>query len=286
LTLQINGETKIYAIIGQPVEHTVSPLLHNSAFGVEGINAAYVAFRVHPESLSQAVDGLRSLGVGGFNVTLPHKIAIIPLLDEIDPSARIIGAVNTVKNDGGRLIGYNTDGEGALMALKTANVRLDGRVFILGAGGAARAIASTLVDHVNEIVIYNRTEGRALELSSVLSRRSRFPILGKKLDYRLSSEKLTDGDIIINTTSVGMYPDVDNSPIDPNIINGKVTVFDAIYNPYKTKLLEQAEVKGAKIVLGVNMLVYQAVKSFEIWTERTVDADVFFKAAMNALGRH
>ena len=284
--MSVNGETKVYGIIGDPVEHTISPFLHNSAFKAAGLNSVYVPFWVTPKKLPQAVDGLRSLGVQGFNVIIPHKVTILQLLDDIDHSVRRIGAVNTVKNENGKLKGYNTDGVGALKALEEANIKLQGKAIILGAGGAARAIAFTLTKHVDEIVIYNRTETRALDLSSELSKSSRIPITGKKLDFQLSSEKLGDGDIIINTTSLGMYPDVNSSPIDPNVINSNITVFDIVYTPYKTKLLKEAEARGAKTVPGVNMLVYQAIKSFKIWTERSVEDKVFFKAAMSALERH
>jgi len=283
--LHVNGETKIYAIIGDPVEHTISPFLHNSAFKATELNSIYVAFRVIPERLAQAVDGLRSLSVKGFNVTIPHKVTVSPLLDEIDPSARKIGAVNTVKNTNGRLMGYNTDGEGALMALEEANINLKGKTIILGAGGAARAIAFTLVKHVNEIVICNRTEAKALELASELRKHTDIPVTGKKLDFQLSSEELDDGDLIINTTSVGMHPDIDNSPINTDVISRNITVFDIVYTPFKTKLLKEAEARGAKTVPGINMLVYQAMKSFEIWTKKTVNVEVFFKAATNALER-
>jgi len=284
--LYVNGETKIYGIIGDPIEHTISPYLHNSAFKAAGLNSVYVPFWVTLEKLPQAIDGLRSLGVQGFNVTIPHKVTIFPLLDDIDPAAHRIGAVNTVKNEHGKLKGYNTDGVGILKALEKADIKLQGKAIILGAGGAARAIASTLAEHVDEIVIYNRTETRALELSSDLRKSSRISIIGKKLDFQLSSEKLDDGDIIINTTSVGMHPDVTSSPIDPTVINNNIAVFDVVYTPYKTKLLKEAEARGAKTVPGVNMLVYQAIKSFEIWTERSVKDEVFFKAAMRALERH
>jgi len=164
--MSVNGETKVYGIIGDPVEHTISPFLHNSAFKAAGLNSVYVPFWVTPKKLPQAVDGLRSLGVQGFNVIIPHKVTILQLLDDIDHSVRRIGAVNTVKNENGKLKGYNTDGVGALKALEEANIKLQGKAIILGAGGAARAIAFTLTKHVDEIVIYNRTETRALDLSS------------------------------------------------------------------------------------------------------------------------
>ncbi len=282
--MKVDGKTEIYAIIGNPIEHSLSPIIHNVAFKELNLNAVYVAFKVTQENLVGAVNGLKSLGVKGFNVTIPHKVSIIPLLDEVEPLTLQIGAVNTVKNKDGKLVGYNTDGLGALEALREKGVNPDNKkIVIVGAGGAARAIGFTLAKYAKKLVILNRTEEKAVELSKVISENSNLPVEGLKLTHLTLEEKLKDADIVINATSVGMHPKVEETPIPKNFITSKMTVFDVVYNPLKTRLLREAEEMGAKTVDGLGMLIHQAVKAFEIWTGLKPSPKTMLQAALKEL---
>ena len=284
----INGKTRLYCLIGDPVQHSLSPIIHNAAFEKLNINAVYLAFNVSKDNLKKAVDGLRSLNVAGFNVTMPHKVSILSLLDRIDSLAEKIGAVNTVKNVDGKLVGYNTDGIGALEALKRSGVKLKGKkVAIVGAGGAGKAIAFALAQQLEkfggEITIFNRTVEKAVWLEKSLTETFDVKVKGLKLsDLNLKNE-LKNVDILINTTSVGMYPSIGKTPVSKNLIKPNMVVFDVIYEPLKTRLLTEAEKRGAKIVRGIDMLVYQAAKAFEIWIKKKPPIKEMFKAALKIL---
>jgi shikimate dehydrogenase len=265
--MDVSGKTKIYGIIGHPVEHSLSPAMQNVAFKKLKLDCIYLAFNVEPNNIKTAVNGMKSLGICGFNVTIPHKISIIPFLDEVRPEAADIGAVNTVLNENGKLIGFNTDGLGALRALKEENVDLLGKkVIILGAGGAARAIAFAIAPFIEKMVILNRTGSKAKKLSTQLAKRFGKAVEGKKFTKKVANREFNDADIVINATSVGMYPNVNDSLINREMINPAMTVFDVVYNPLETKLLKEANAVGAKIVTGIKMLVFQGAVSFEIWT--------------------
>ncbi len=279
----VNGKTKICAIIGDPVEHSLSPAMHNAAFKKLELNLIYVAFTVKSSDLKDAVMGAKSLGLKGLNVTMPHKNAIIGFLDEVDLSAKSIGAVNTILSNHGKLIGYNTDGCGAMIALKENGVSLkEKKLVLLGAGGAAKAIAYQAAKDVEELVILNRTSEKAKKLAEALKG------LGAKLKVGALSpnvldEELPTSDILVNATSVGMHPNIESSLIPSGLLHSNLSVMDIIYNPPETKLLKYAKSAGAKVISGFEMLLYQGAVAFEIWTNCSAPLDVMRKAALNEL---
>ena len=282
--MEISGKTRVCCVIGDPIEHTLSPLIHNAAFKHLKLDFVYVAFRVRKEELENAVKGMRSLGVHGFNVTMPHKNAIIKYLDEMDSTAKFIGSVNTVLNDDGKLVGFNTDGVGALKALKEKQVRLDGgKLLLLGAGGAARAIAFQLALEVEELTILNRDGEKARQLAEDLRRKFDKKIVGDALSASLIKEKLKDADILANATSVGMHPNTEQTLVNREWLRPDMTVMDIVYNPLETKLIKDAKAVGAKVVYGTEMLVFQGAASFEIWCKRPAPVEVMRKAILSRI---
>ena len=284
MKLKIDGETKIYGVIGDPIGHSLSPTIHNVAFRKLGLNAIYLAFQVKSENLVRTVEGFKALNVQGFNVTIPHKTSIMSLLDKVDHLAEKIGAVNTVKNVDGKLFGYNTDGSGALQALKKSKVKLDNKkIVLIGAGGAGKALAFTFANYAKEMVILNRTEEKAIKLSKTISENFSLQVKGLKLTQENLKNELKNADLLVNATSLGMYPNVDETPVDKNLINQNLVVFDVVYNPLKTRFLKEAEEKGAKIVNGLSMFIYQAVEAFKIWTGLNPPVKTMFKVALKEL---
>lgn len=280
----ITGATKLCSLIGDPVEHSLSPIMHNAAFQHLGLNYVYICLRVQSAKLRTAVEGIKSLGIQGLNVTIPHKITVMKYLDEIDPLAKDIGAVNTVANRDGGLVGSNTDGLGGLKALEEEGVTIKGKkVVLLGAGGAARALSFCIAPLADILVILNRTEEKAVELASSLRRRFSKKILGGNLNRDILVKELEGADILINSTSVGMYPRSGECLVDNSLLNPKMTVFDIVYNPLETRLLREAKRVGAKTVGGVDMLVHQGALAFQIWTGVTPPIDVMFRAVEKAL---
>jgi shikimate dehydrogenase len=282
----LSGKTKVYAIIGDPVEHTISPPMHNAAFRRLGLDYVYVPLRVCKEDLPRAVDGLKALGVRGFNVTMPHKVSIIPLLDSLDPLAEKIGAVNTVVNDSGCLTGYNTDGPGALQALIEHGADPKNKnVVVLGAGGASRAISYVLARHGARMTIINRKE--ELDWAEDIARLVKDTIgVNVKVDvlgYRQLKAALATAEILINATSVGMNPDVGKSPVPADLLKNGLVVFDIIYNPMKTKLLRDAATAGCQTIGGVEMLVGQGILSFERFTGQRAPVATMRRAALKKL---
>jgi shikimate dehydrogenase len=256
---------KLYALIGCPVHHSLSPLMHNDAFQQLGIEAYYHAFHVESEHLEEAITGLKALGISGANVTIPHKTAVIPLLDEIDETAQRIGAVNTIVNENGRLIGYNTDGLGFVRALcEEVKTEITGkRILLIGAGGAARGIYFTLANgNAERIDICNRTKTKAEQLIEEYD----FSLASTAYSLQEAEERLADYDMIINTTSVGLYPDVEAIPLSLANMKEGTIVSDIIYNPLETKWLQEARKRNAIVQNGVGMFVYQGALAFEKWT--------------------
>ncbi len=257
----IDHNTDIYGLIGNPVAHSMGPVLHNTCFQAEDINAVYLPFRV--EDISSFINGFKTLNVSGYSVTIPHKQAIMGLLDELDPLAASVGAVNTVVNRGGRLKGYNTDSTAATKVIEEGlaedGTTLKGKkVTIVGAGGAARAVAFGLKQKKAKITVVNRTEARAEALAGDLG-----------CGYRgLSELGKLDTDILVNCTSVGMHPDINDMPVPADVLRPGMWVFDAIYNPPETRLLREAAARGCRTLDGVKMFVLQAAQQFEIWTGR------------------
>lgn len=278
----MDAGTGVVGLIGHPVGHSKSPEMMNRAFRACGLNFVYLAFDVLPSELEAAVRGMRALGFRGWNVTIPHKVAILEYLDEVEETAREIGAVNTVVSRDGRLIGYNTDCEGYLRSLvEETGLELAGqRVLMIGAGGAARAVAYALAGAgVESITIANRTREKAERLAESLRR---------KTDARavsLSELGRVAGDVtlLVQTTSVGMHPDSEAIPIDPSLLHDRMTVSDLIYRPRKTLLLKEAEARGARIHGGMGMLLHQAALAFEKWMGRPAPLDVMREALEEAV---
>lgn len=265
----ISGKTKLCGIIGDPLEHTLSPAMHNAAFERMGLNYFYVPFRVKKEDLGKAIEGMKTLNIRGLNVTIPHKVAVIPFLDKLDPLAEKIGAVNTIVNDDGILTGYNTDATGFLQALLESGIEpKDKNVVILGAGGASRAISFILAERGACLVILNRLLELdwAEELAGRLSNIFGEEVKALELVKENLVGSLEKADILINATSVGMSPNIDESPVPSTLLKPALVIFDIVYNPIKTRLLREAGEAGAKTISGIDMLVWQGALAFEKWT--------------------
>ncbi|MCL6456688.1 MAG: shikimate dehydrogenase [Gorillibacterium sp.] len=261
----IDTRTVLYGVFGDPVAQSKSPLMLNRAFAVTGINAAYAAFHVTPSMLKDAIAGVRALGLRGVNITIPHKVEVMAHLDAVDESARMIGAVNTIVNDGGRLTGYNTDGVGYVRSLKeeTGFNPAGKRILVLGAGGAARGIVYSLVkEKAKEIIVANRTPSRAEELAASIE--------GATILRGMGMNELVDilasMDLIINTTQVGMHPFPGQTPFDVSLISPHMLISDIIYNPRETLLLKEAQLRGAAVHGGLGMFVHQGAYAYELWT--------------------
>jgi len=283
--MSISGKTKVCGIIGDPIEHTMSPVMHNAAFKKLGLNFVYLPFRVKKEALSRAVDGVRALNIKGLNVTIPHKVAIIPFLDKLDPLAEKIGAINTIVNDGGVLTGYNTDATGFLQALLEQGVEPEGKTtVILGAGGASRGISFILAERGAHLVILNRQSGRAEDLAQRIAKVFEKEVKALALSEENLAKVLAKADILVNTTSVGMNPDIDETPIPARLLKPSLIVFDIVYNPVRTRLLKEAEAADAKTINGLEMLVWQGAMAFEKWTGRKAPLDLMKREAVKALG--
>jgi shikimate dehydrogenase len=258
--------------------------MHNTAFESLGLDKIYIPIEVAPENLETVVKGMAKMNFEGFNVTIPHKIEIMKLLDEVDDYAKCIGAVNTVSVHGGRLKGYNTDGMGFLKSFEeSTGSKIDGKnILILGSGGAARAISMTLaLKKANKIYICNRTHEKAVSLAEDITKQSGADSVAVKHEYEEMKKAIADCNVIINTTSVGMSPDIDSSPLDKGLLNPLLTVCDAVYNPRKTKLLKDAEEIGCKTVEGLKMLVNQGAEALEIWTGVKAPADIMLEVLQN-----
>lgn len=274
---------KLYGVIGCPIHHSLSPLMHNDAFQQLGIDAHYHAFHVEKEDLQDAIKGLKALGISGVNVTIPHKTAVIPFLDEIDEMATRIGAVNTIVNENGRLIGYNTDGPGFVRSLveETKTDIRGKRILLIGAGGAARGIYFALAHaQAERIDICNRTKSNAERLieSSDVS------IASAAYSLEEAEERLAEYEIVVNTTSVGLYPDVEAMPLSLNNMRENTIATDIIYNPLETKWLKEARRKGAIVQNGVGMFVYQGALAFEKWTGIFPDVERMRQIVVQQLG--
>ncbi|PIW22424.1 MAG: shikimate dehydrogenase [Candidatus Aquicultor secundus] len=282
---EINGATKVTGIIGYPLTYTFSPPMHNKAFEALNLNYRYLPFVVEPNALENAIEGIKSLNIRGINVTMPHKEAVIDLLDELSAEAETIGAVNTINNDNGRLIGYNTDAGGFLKSLKEESFNPAGKTaIILGTGGAAKAVAVALAQAgAASIVIIGRSGNKAEAITSSLI--SNFQeISGKTLTFR---DNLADifqiGELIVNATPVGMKESGDLLPVPLEFINASHFVYDLIYTPLETALINGARHKGAKAANGLGMLLYQAASAFEIWTGTSAPVEVMRQALIQGL---
>jgi len=282
--MTISGKTRVCGVIGDPIEHTLSPAIQNAAFNNLKLAFVFLPFKVRSAELENAMRGMRGLGIHGLNVTMPHKKAVTGFLDEIDQTAKFLGAVNTILNDDGRLCGFNTDGVGALKALKENGVTLSGqKVLLLGAGGAAKAIAFSLAKEVGELVILNRATEKAKELAKALKRTSNEKVTSDMLSPKAMQKHLQDAGLLINATSVGMHPNAGESLIAARWLKPELVVMDIVYNPLETSLMKDAKAKGAQVINGIEMLIHQGAASFEIWTGRSAPIEVMRKAVLNEL---
>lgn len=262
---RLDSHTVLYGVFGDPIKHSRSPIMLNRAFAETELNAAYVAFHVEQGRLAEAMAGVRSMQFGGVNITIPHKVEAMKLMDELDETAEAIGAVNTVVNKNGRLIGYNTDGIGYTRSLQEeTGLSIEGKqVAVIGAGGAARGIVYALLKKKAACVyILNRTVETAKNLAADMEKYGH--VVGMGLEELI--HKKAEISILINTTSVGMYPNVDAMPVDRQCLHEGMTVSDIVYNPMKTKLLKTAEELGCRIHGGLGMFIYQGAYAFEYWT--------------------
>lgn len=274
-------------LIGYPVGHSMSALMHNAAFQELGLGYHYVLKSVRPKALGRfTADEMRVDAVRGASVTIPHKVSIMGYLDEVDPEAATIGAVNTIVNEGGRLKGYNTDGRGAMRALQEAYGDLRGaKAVVIGAGGAARAIGYHLSMVVDELSILNRTVSRAESLASGLKLLPgcNASVTAAALTRENLRSKLIEADVLINATPLGMTPETDKSPVDSDLLHPSLLVFDTVYNPLKTRLLREAEEAGARTLTGAKMLAYQGTASFELWTGVRAPEELMLEVVVDAL---
>lgn len=281
----ISPLTRLCAVIGNPVGHSLSPALHNAAFNALDLDFVYLAFRV--EDLKSAVCGMRALhNFRGMSVTIPHKIEIIDYLDDVAEVDRRIGSVNTVINEDGRLFGFGTDGPGALKSFLDAGIKLEGKsVLILGAGGVSRAIAFTLARFapLDRMVILDINEPVMLALADDLRAGTTVPIETAYLDNSAIAKKVPAADIIINCTPVGMHPKVDASLVPAELFNKYQVVFDVVYTPIQTRLLREAEAKGCRVISGVEMFINQAVLQFERFTGKSAPVEVMRQVVMARL---
>ncbi len=278
MTYSISGYTRLVGLLGKPARHSRSPQMHNTAFQHLGLDFVYLSFEVDHDNLVDALNAMRTLDAAGFNLTMPNKQKVIPLLDEVSQEAMILDAVNTVKIDNGRLTGYNTDGIGYVMSMKEEGIDVKGRKFVvIGAGGAARSIAVQLaLDGVAEIALFNRSKEPAETLQKLIGEHipgCRVSVFG--LDMLLMKEQCRDADVLVNTTNVGLGQDADQSVVtDPDVFHPDLVVSDIIYSPLKTKLLQMAEDAGCKTINGLGMLIGQGALAFKIWTGVDMPADI------------
>jgi shikimate dehydrogenase len=272
--MNVSGKTKITGIFGYPIEHTLSPLIHNRAFDAVGLDICYLAFQVSPQDLSDALKSVKALNMAGVNITVPHKENVIPLLDRVDEEAAFIGAVNTVVLSEGKLIGYNTDGRGFMSSLSEGGISVDGKnVFVIGAGGASRAISYYLSEKSSRLSLFDIDKTKAERLIRDLN------TIRNNVSYK-TVEDVKNPDIVINATPLGLNKN-DPLPFNPDLITSDMTVCDLVYR--KTELLQEAARKGAKTLDGSGMLLWQGVLAFELLTGITAPVEVMRDALMTEI---
>jgi shikimate dehydrogenase len=285
----ISGKTIICGIIGDPIEHTMSPTMHNNAFKTLGLDYAYVPFKVKGLELKKAIEGVRGLNIRGLNVTIPHKVAVMQFLDRIDPLAEKIGAVNTIVNDHGILTGYNTDATGFLQTLHDKDIDpREKKVLLLGAGGAARAIGFILTEERAKLTILNRKQELlwAEDLAHRLNHYYGADVNAGELTNENLRKAIDGMAILVNATSLGMSPNNNETPVPADLLCANMTVFDIIYNPLPTRLLEEAKAAGARTIDGLEMLVWQGAIAFEKWTREKAPVDVMRQSAQSLLQKN
>lgn len=269
----VDSLTRVCCLIGDPVAHSLSPLVHNRGYQALGLNYVYLAFRV--KEAGPAITAMRALAISGMSLTIPHKTSALAYVDEVDRQAREIGAINTIVNHNGRLKGHNTDYDAALKALSEKTPLRGKRAVILGAGATALAIALALKHQGSRLVILNRTPNRAAALAEQVGAES-----SGGFDH---FTQVADADILINTTPVGLWPEVDNLPVPATCLHPGLVVFDVIYRPRETRLISEAKIAGCKVVYGHKMFLYQAARQFELFTGRAAPVIQMGQALARAL---
>jgi len=269
--MKINANSSVYGVFGNPISHSLSPIMHNTAFSHIGYDAAYLAFKV--ENIADAVAGIRGMNIRGVSVTIPHKVSIMPFLDELDGMAEKIGAVNTVINQKGLLTGYNSDWLGAVKALSEKTEVRGKNTAVIGAGGAARAIGFGIKAKGGHVTITNRSADKGEKLAADIG----------AAFLPLPDFKGGKYEILINTTPLGMTPNTDGTPVHRKFLEKGMVVMDIVYNPLKTRFLREAEERGCVTADGVSMFVCQGAFQFELWTWETAPTEVMRKAVLEAL---
>lgn len=274
--MDIGAHTQFCGVIGNPVEHSLSPAIHNAAFQALGVNCVYLAWKV--ERIGEAIQGLRALGnFRGASVTIPHKVTAVPFLDDLEPTARHIGAINTIVAENGRLIGYNTDATGALRALREGGVTLEGRrIILIGSGGAARAIAFALATEsgADKLTLLGVDDKERMALADDLRSKTNVAVEDAILDDSTLGRTVPDAQVLIHCTPVGMSPKTDATCVPASLFHPDLAVMDIVYNPRVTRLLMEAKRAGCKTIPGLEMFLNQAVTQFELWTNRPAPVDV------------
>jgi shikimate dehydrogenase len=271
--MTITAQTQLCGLLGNPVDHSLSPAIHNAAFG---LNFAYLAFPV--EDLENAIRGIRALGhIRGFSVTIPHKVSIMPLLDSVETTAKHIGSVNTIIKDRGMLVGSNTDASGALQALRQGGVDLAGqRIVMLGSGGAARAIAFGLCmeGNIGHLTLLGIDDQERSALATDLKAKTGISITDDQLNASTLGPALADSDLLIHCTPIGMHPKIEESCVPKELLHPGLTVMDIVYNPLNTQLLQDAQAAGCRTIQGIEMFLHQAVGQFELWTGESAPVEI------------
>ena len=274
---QIDAKTKVCAVIGHPVGHSLSPALHNAAFESLGLPFVYVAHDVEPGQVAKVLEGVRAMGYRGLSVTIPHKVEALHGVDEVDETARGIGCVNTVVNRGGRLFGYNSDGLGALHALRDAGADPEGKdVLVLGSGGAARAIAITISREAppRRLTLLGIVREELERLVADVRKHAESVVSGGEFTGNSLLRAMAESEVVLHCTPVGMHPNEGTSLVPPEMWRRGMVAFDAVYNPRRTKLLQDAEAAGCRTIEGLEMFLGQAYVQFELWTGQPAPRDI------------
>ncbi|TWT80062.1 Quinate/shikimate dehydrogenase [Planctomycetes bacterium CA13] len=276
----IDAKTIVCALFGHPVGHSLSPAIHNAAFEALDLPYVYVAHDVQPGQVGKALDGVRAMGYRGLSVTIPHKVEAMQNVDHVDPTAMGIGCINTVVNENGKLLGYNSDGLGALNALRDAGADPEGkRVVVLGSGGAARAIAVTLSCEAppEQLSILGVAQDELEQLVADANERGKANVVGLALNDDTMKREIAQADIVMHCSPIGMHPKEDSSLVPPDFLRKGLVVFDAVYNPRRTKLLKDTAAAGGTPIEGIEMFCGQAFVQFELWTGKKAPRDVMRK---------
>ena len=277
---RIDASFQVCALLGFPAHHSMGPAIHNAAFDALGLPLVYVAHDVAPADLAVAVAGARALGYRGLSITMPHKVAALDLVDEVDAMARAIGCINTVVNQEGRLLGFNSDGQGALDALGRAGIPTRGRrVLVLGSGGAARAVAMTVAlrGQPAQLEILGVVKDELTRLGRDVAEKSAAAVSAHMLDDQALAVAIARAEVLLHCTPIGMTPDTARSLVPPHLLRPDLAVFDAVYNPRRTLLIGQAAERGCRVVEGMEMFLGQAMVQFELWTGQPAPAEVMRK---------